>query len=123
MLPITMDDGISFGFEIEPDALMVSINEHFGIPSGDPALGYYDRCFVFVRASGDPENAWAIDLNQNSFGRIFACRMALGEHPQHGAVVVANSLSEWLRFWSNNLGKAHGNWRELDKEPQLALLT
>jgi hypothetical protein len=122
LLPTVMADGIAFGFEIEPDALMMSINEYFGIPPGDSTLGHCDKCFAFAHHISDPESVWGIDLNPASFGRIFSCRMALGEHPQHQAFVVANSLSEWLRFWMDNLSKAAGDWRELDKEPQLAPL-
>lgn len=122
LLPAVMADGVSFGFEIEPDALMMSINEYFGIPPDDPNLGHCDKCFAFAHQSSDPESAWGIDLNPGSFGRIFSCRMALGEHPQHQAVVVARSLSEWLRFWMNNLSKAAGDWRAIDREPQLGPL-
>lgn len=120
LLPTTMTDGVLCGFEIEPDALMMSINEYYGIPLADPNLGHCDKCFAFAHHVSDPESAWAIDLNPSSFGRILSCRMALGEHPQHGAVVVANSFTEWLQFWMNNYRDAAGDWRKLDKEPQLA---
>lgn len=122
LLSARMNDGISFGFEIEPDALMMSINEYYGVPAGDLDLSHCDNCFVFAHHLCDPESASAIDLNPCTFGQIVACRLTMDEHPQHGAVVVAKSFSEWLQFWMNNLHKADGDWRKLAKEPQLALL-
>lgn len=122
LLHTTLSDGMSFGFEIEPDALMLSVNEYFGIPPGDPNLVHCDKCFAFAHHINDPESAWGIDLNPASFGRIFSFRIALGEHPQHQAVVVAHSISEWLRFWMDNLSTAAGDWRRLVKEPRLAPL-
>jgi len=120
LFPHRFDDGEIIGFEIA-DEFGQSINEFCQVPPGDDLLGHWDLCFVLFRSTMDCESVWGIDLNPESFGRIFACRIpfALSEHPQHGAIVVANSFGEWLRFWVDNYRRAAGNWRSLAKEPDL----
>lgn len=122
LLAKTFDDGIAIGFELEPDALMMSINQYFGIPPGDPTFAHCDQCFVFAHHVSDPESAWGFDLNTATSGRVFACRIALGQHPQHEAIVVAENFDSWLRFWIDNYRNAAGDWRKLAPEPQLARL-
>ncbi len=48
--------------------------------------------------------------------------MELGSHPQHDAIVVAETFTSWLRFWIDNYRIAAEDWRNLAIEPNLSQL-
>jgi hypothetical protein len=122
LLPADYSEGFSFGVEVECDVFEQSINEYYGINAGDPAFAICDLCFLLFRAPDDCELAWGVDLNPAGFGRIFQCRVTMGEHPQDTATVVARSFSEWLTFWIENHKQAGGEWRNVVRETTLGWL-